>query len=80
MIIQTIQGADDINQALTNSMLATLGALVKEGHISEEIATEFSSTHVCMMVDKATMWSKIWARIGFPLDKDVWCPTILRLP
>lgn len=79
MVIQSIQGTDEINKSLTNSMLATLDALVKEKCITEETAKEFAATHVCLMVDNSTIWSRLWATIGFPTDKDVWCPTVFKL-
>ncbi len=81
MIIQSITGVDEINAALTNGMRSTLEALVTEGLLDPEVAEQFNTTHVCIMVDNTSVWSNIRAKLGFPEGNAyVWRATILMLP
>ena len=70
MIISSIQGQDNINKCMTNSMIATIAAMANEGIITNEQGINFIDTHVCLMVDNEGPWYKIRKFLKWPTEKD----------
>lgn len=49
MIVRSLTGEDEINNVLMGGMEVTIGALVREGIISNEIGESFLSEHLIMV-------------------------------
>lgn len=66
MRIQTLQGDDQINQALAMAMEETLGALVRDGLIDKEKAEGWADRHVLVMVRHDGPWDRLKRWLGVP--------------
>jgi hypothetical protein len=62
---------DQINETMTLAMMATLEALESEGLLTEEQCTEFRDTHICLKVDKNSIWKWIREKCGFKNEDNV---------
>jgi hypothetical protein len=80
MIIRSISGAD-IDATMTNSMQSTLNALVEEKLLTEEAATEFLNTHVCLTVNSDdSVWFRIRKFLNWPdTQKDAFRPVVFKI-
>ena len=78
MIIRTISG-EDINEALTAAMQATLLALVSEDLLDNEVATKFGNSHICISVTNDRIWQRIRKWLGLEKDKDVFRAVVFKI-
>jgi hypothetical protein len=79
MIVRSISGSD-IDHALTTAMFATLDALVDEGLLSKEQATEFADSHICIPMTDIPVWSRIKKWMGCDANlTEASIPTILKV-
>ena len=69
MRIVTLEGDDQINNALTIAMRQTIDALHQTGLLSTEDATEFIDTHICMALKKNAL-QMMWDKIAASEDND----------
>jgi len=69
MMIQSIQGIEDINAAATRAMQAALDAMVCEGLLTQEKADAFANTHVVALVNSNGMWWRIRNLLGLEDEK-----------
>lgn len=62
MIFKSIEGEENISIVINGARDATVGALVKEGLISEEDAKKFLDTHFVMLIDNRGFFKRFFSK------------------
>lgn len=69
MIIRSFSGEESITELCTGSMVATIQALVKAGHLDKSVADKFIDSHIAILSSDESYWSRIKKATGWANSK-----------